>query len=121
MSGAAFIRRYEPGDEVGFRPRADMKAEFALEGERLPPGRKWVLIDEGHVLAFGGQEGLGGWLLPGENMGCRHWALIAARLRDLLRHGRMVARVSSAPGAVAFLTRLGFVETDVEGVYDAGC
>jgi hypothetical protein len=121
VSGSAFIRRYEPGDDVGFVPRADMIADYTAEGGVLPAGRKWVLIDDGHMLAFGGVDpDRAGWLLPGEGLTRRHWAMIAEGIRNAMDGASIVALVSPVPGAARFLTRLGFAETDIQGVYHGG-
>lgn len=108
--------------------RADMAAQFAAEGGRLPEGRAWSLCRDGDLLAVGGVEPMGGahgggWLLCGDELTRRDWLMIRKALVEGvlgLRRARTVRFVhaladAGKPKAIRLLRRLGFEAAGREG------
>lgn len=111
--------------EMTLRP--DMRRQFQEEGHELPAGPIWTLLESGRVLGMGGLKPSGagasiGWLLVGEDVGPRDWAVGRRLMRRALEWAacHAIRRVHACPeasmdGARRLLVGLGFEPTGEEG------
>lgn len=107
--------------------RPDMAEQWEESGGALTPGPKWALWDGGRLLGIGGLTPRGaatstGWLLVGQEVEARDWAMARRAMRQALdwiaRRGvkRVQVLVEAGRfGAQRLMVRLGFEATSRDG------